>query len=227
MSSLKLIFGRLQKGKSTLAAHEAARLHKAQFFFDPGETFEHGTIVYSAEEMNDLIDDDKPKGLPEPPIILRSVDPEKDIDEFSSAALRCEDCSIVVDEASFLQSPHYLHPALSRLIRKGPKQVKNRDLIFTQHRASDCNGLIAGMAHEYYFFETTLPRDLERIGDMCGQEVADRVGRLGFRDFLCYSVSSKKFYVNNSPDSWHVDLTPRSPRGHSSELPTRDESWAV
>jgi hypothetical protein len=219
MSSLKLIFGRLQKGKSTLAAHEAARLHKAQFFFDPGETFEHGTIVFSAEEMHDLIDRDKPKGIPEPPIILRSSDPEADILEFSNAALRCVDCSIVIDEASFLQSPHYLHPALSRLIRKGPKEAKNRDLIFTQHRASDANGLVAGMAHEYYFFETTLPRDLERIADMCGQDVADRVAALHYRDWLCYNVGSKHFYVNTAPDSWRVELT--------RELPTRDESWAV
>jgi len=224
VSSLQLIFGRLQKGKSTLAEHLAELQHKAVFVFDPGETYEIGTIVLSGDEMRDVIARDNPReGIRVPlPIVFRSDDPERDISDFVLIVLGYGDCSVIVDEASFLQSPHSLHPALSRLIRKGPKQIKNRDFFLTQHRPQDCNGLVAGMAHEYIFFETTLDRDLERIEEWCGPEVAERVAKLGFRDWLGYNVGSKRFYVNNAPDSWRVDLSPRSPRGDQElEIPSR------
>lgn len=221
MSSLTLIFGRLQKGKSTLAGHLAAMQHRAVFVFDPGETFELGTVLTSADEMIEAIAGDK-VALP---IVLRSEDPEHDISDFVAIVLGYRDCSVIVDEASFLQSPHSLHPAVSRLIRKGPKEAKDRDFFLTQHRPQDCNGLVAGMAHEYIFFETTLDRDIERIEEWCGPAVAARVAKLGARDWLSYNVGSKQFFVNNAPESWRVDLSPRSPRGeHREASPAPSES---
>lgn len=211
MSSLNLIFGRTQKGKSTLAHHLAKLAHKAEFVFDPGDEFETGIVVTSGDEMLDALE--RRRDTAEPlTIVFRSEDPEREIPEFAAIVLRFLDCSVIVDEASFLQSPHFLHPALSRIIRKGPKERKKRDFWFTQHRASDCNGLVFGMAHTYTFFETKLVRDLDRISEQCGDLVAEQVSKLGFRDWLFYDVGTNRFYVNNAPDTWREELRPRSPR---------------
>lgn len=224
MSSLNLIFGRLQKGKSTLAYHLARNSHKAVFIYDPTDVFDLPFICRSGEDMQETLEHFRDSTGPVV-MVMRPEDPERDLAEFVLVALAYADCSVIVDEASFLQSPHYLHPALSKLIRKGPKQAKNRDFFLTQHRASDCNGLVFGMAHTYVFFETTLVRDLDRIAEQCGDQVAERVSKLGPRDWLSYDVGTKKFFVNNAPETWRENLdinAARSPRAEEEfpEIPS-------
>jgi hypothetical protein len=196
--AIHLITGRRGKGKTTLAMHKARQKHKGVFVWDPGANFEVGSIVSHPVDFQEAIDRDVS------PIVYQPEDIEQDFYVFAHGVFGTRNVSVVVDEASFLQSPHVLHQALDQLVRFGRR--RKIDLFLTQHRMADCNGLLLELVTEFSFFSTKFPRSLERIAEYTTDEIAGRVAQLPDFHFLNYEVESGLWLVNSHPDSWHSSI---------------------
>lgn len=208
MSRREMSFGRMGKGKSTRAYYEASRGRSGVVVFDPNSQFENGPLVFSKDQLSSQLD----KGVT--PIIYRPVlDVEKHFESFADVVLDLRDVSIVIDESSRLQSPHWCHPWLDELVRRS--RALSLDLYLTQHRMADANGLILELATDYVFFGTKHPGSLERIEEYTDSEVRERVRALEGFEWLAWSVEHETFVVNADPESWFVPIG--RPAAHEEE----------
>lgn len=200
MRKIGLITGRLGKGKTTLGFHEARQLYPGRgiFVFDPKCAFQVGVRVRSLQETLNAIQEQADV------IVFQPYDVEKGFSEFASAVWSCRNAAVLVDEASYLQSPYGLHADLDKMIRMGGEQ--NLSLILTQHRIADTHGLLQMVVTEFDFFQTKFRRELKRIEEIAGEEVAQKVSGLGDHEFLQFDVEGESYHVNRDPQSWREKI---------------------
>lgn len=212
MSKIVNIFGRMRQGKSTLSHYFANQAHAGVLIFDPNRQFSIGSLVYSREQLVTSLAEQ------ESPVIYRpTLDIEEHFEQFGSVILDLQEggISIVVDEASRLQSPNWIHPYLDAVIRASGSM--GIDLFLTQHRMVDANGVVLELSAEYVFFQTKHPLSLARIADFTSEEVPDRVKALKRFEYLSWSVPEESFYVNSDSGSWHVPI--------SMPAPEQEDTW--
>jgi hypothetical protein len=124
--------------------------------------------------------------------------------EFGDVVWELEGSAIIVDESSFLQNASGIHPRLDRLVRLG--RTRELTVFTTQHRVQDAYGIYLTLATDYYFFQATHPKDLERIEEHTSEEARRRVERLRGQEFLHWDVSEASYCVILDSQSWREEI---------------------
>jgi len=182
---------------------------KGIVIFDPncqykiGQSFEHVDDLMNAIAEN-------PNGI----FVYRPMgkNVEEDFDAFSEQLWKRGNFTVIIDEAHNLQKANYLNPWLNKWTRQAPTEADapfTVHIIQTMHRPSDSNGLCRSQATDFYFFRTTLPRDLEVVEDQCGIEVAEMLPNLPQHHFVHYNVDTEETHLVDTPDVWLIDLRPK------------------
>ncbi len=208
MPKIAIITGRRGKGKTSLAYFLAKTNGKGVAIFDPTQAFGIGAIAHDKTSFEYILDGElSPVVFQVDNVAFEEEAVELALRDFVSALRHIRDISVVIDETSYVQSPNYCSPALDDEVRVGRR--RRHDLYLTQHRMADCNGIVLDLVTEFYFFGTKSPKSLARIAEYCGDEVARLVSTLPEHDFLFYDVETGRFYVNNAPEFWRVEIAPQ------------------
>jgi hypothetical protein len=173
--------------------------------FDPCSQYRYVPAV-SLEELEEVMAGDTP--------MIRIVPMSESVDAEFEALMQVldggrwawGDYTLVVDEASLLQKPQSLHPALARLIRQAPDDVT---VIETIHRPSETHGTVRALATDYFFFQCYLARDLETIEQTWGAEVAEAVSRLPEYHVLHFWLDAggiPRWKVWDDPKLWYIPI---------------------
>lgn len=199
------IIGRRRQGKSTLALSLATSLYeRTTIVFDPNNQFG------SVERIPDIA-----SWMPETTetSIGRIVPEEKPEEAFNALTAELDggrwqwsDYTLIVDEASMLMSPSWIHPALERYARTAPRDVR---VILTTHRPVDIHSLIRGLATDWYIFQQVLARDLKAIEDQFGAEIAATTKGLPPYHVLHYWTGkggAPQHAVWSDPNDWYIDI---------------------
>lgn len=207
MSRTRMIFGRKEKGKTTLAYHLARLTGKAIFAFDPNNRFDCATIARSRMSLFAATESVEQNFSPVAYRPSESI--AEGIEEFSEIMLGLRGLAIIIDEAgsSEIQSPNYLNPKLHALLRASGDNQLSHDVILTQHRPQNCNGDTFELSDEYIFFSSKNHLTIKKIREHCSEEVAARVMCLEGREYLVWSVTGESFYINKDSDSWRETLS--------------------
>jgi hypothetical protein len=96
----------------------------------------------------------------------------------------------VIEEIPLLCSASYVPPELGKLVRLG--RHRRVSLLWTAQRMAEVSRTLTAMTDIFVLFATTEPRDLDAIHDRCGDEIADKVSRLGLHDFIVWDVVARK-----------------------------------
>lgn len=226
-----LIMGRRGLGKTTLAEFIALKLNPNRVAFDPGDQYQDFAVRTSDLEV---VRDEFERDWQDEPLSLSYIppvgpDPAADqvepfwnsfanlLWEFTGRHEGGASYSLIIDEASELQSPAYVNPWLMRFIRRAPRRergdVNPVETIQTFHRPQDLNGIVASQVDEFYIFKMTKERDLEVIAKEWGDEVAQAVKGLRSpktnppgRDVLKLDQETSKWEVITDPSTWYVDI---------------------
>jgi len=213
-------FGRSGLGKSTLAYNlakqhsppvlvsrepgedEAVHVRGGVIVFDPNAQYDNGLVVSSLRDLEQAHDW---RMVIEGPLIYRPHDDVwREFFDFADLCWELEGTSVIVDESSFLQNASGIHPRLDKLVRLG--RTREISIFTTQHRVQDAYGIYLTLATDYYFFQTTHPRDLERIEEHTSEEARRRVERLRAQEFLHWDVAEACYSVILDSDSWREDI---------------------
>jgi len=203
-----LFFGRRQQGKSTLAFHLAQKAGLSIAVFDVNAQFRAWPeSTYSNLEDFELALLEGLDGL----LVYR---PESDVDaEFSAFAdllWSRKDYTLLLDEASQLQTAGRPHEKLGRLIRMGDARAVN--VFQTLHRPADSATLCRSLAHHWYVFRTTLESDLAVVAERCGAGAAEAVQQLGPFEYVHWDDDEQKLEVVKDAGTWFVDIRIPLPR---------------
>jgi len=226
-----LIMGRRGLGKTTLAEFIAMKLNPNRVAFDPGDQYQDFLVRTSDLQV---VRDEFERDWKDEPLSLSYIPPvgpdptadqvEPFWNEFAnllwSFTGRHEggaSYSLIVDEASELQSPTYVNPWLMRFIRRAPRRERGDEnpieTIQTFHRPQDLNGIVASQVDEYYIFNMTKQRDLEVIAKEWGDEISEAVKNLRTpksdppgRDVLRIDAETNEWEVISDPNLWYVDI---------------------
>jgi hypothetical protein len=183
--------GRKGSGKSTLA-RELLSYSKRLFVYDT--MGEHRWIPDSFEEQDQAVMY-LMESFTYPEFMARYV-PETDDEEADFSEI----CNVVYEQGNMLFgieevvmlccSPGYAPPKFKRLMRLG--RHRNVDMLYTTQRLGECPRALTAATDVFILFAHSEPRDLERISERCGPEVARLVA--GFQDhqFLIWDVNQKK-----------------------------------
>lgn len=198
------IIGRRRQGKSTLALSLARAYDRTTIVFDPNDQFGAVPII---EDLVVWMGDSDERS------IGRIVPSEKPDEAFSDIAAVLDggrwnwsDYVLIVDEASMLMSPSWIHPNLERYARTAPKDVR---IILTTHRPVDIHSLIRGLATDWYIFQQVLARDLKAIEDQFGADIAALTKGLPLYNVLHYwteAGGTPAHVVWDKPADWYIDI---------------------
>lgn len=200
------IFGRLGKGKTTLAMFLAAQENRGTLAFDPSEAIDVGIQISPGDTFNGSTVEQNLRAAVEQqisPVVFRTrfgANLEKEFEVFARFAYSLHQVSIVVDEASSLQSPQWIDPYLDNLIRY--RRRHDLTVIATHHIVKDANDVLRSLVSDFYFFETHDRKDLERIEFFTNAQVREAVEQLRDLEFVHYEVESQRMVVNSDPASW-------------------------
>jgi hypothetical protein len=116
------------------------------------------------------------------------------------------DYVLIIDEASYLQNAHWMHPALDRLVRQAPQDIV---VIQTMHRPADAHMLVRSLATDYFWFFIDQARNLEAVRESWGDDVAEIVAHLPVYHVLHFWVDVggvRRWAVWDDPSVWYVPI---------------------
>lgn len=194
-----LYLGRRRQGKSTLAFHHALQQKGGIVVFDINAQFRDcpGVRTSDLAEFDTLVSNSQ-----ERIVIFR---PARNVNEEFGAFCEClwkrQGYTLLIDEASQVQSAAGCNEWLDRFMRMAPPELK---IFQTLHRPRDSATLCRSLATDWFIFRTTLPRDLDVIEEQCGEEARVRVAGFeeGSRVFYHWDDSLGKGEIIDHPESW-------------------------
>lgn len=148
----KLIVGRMKQGKTTLAMYLARERGLATVAWDPRNMIEGDVYCYSIEDLQDAIEMVKAGELPDDVTIVYRFNAANLKDEFTNfcaAIIELDNYSVVVDEASDLQGPNWMHPGFQRLTKQHKRGV---DVFQTTHSLKEFNSRMRDNVTDIYCF---------------------------------------------------------------------------
>jgi hypothetical protein len=132
------------------------------------------------------------------------MDVEQEFSDFCMAMDYFDSYTMLIDEASQIQSPGWLHPSLERLVRLAdPEKIS---VIQTMHRPQDSHPLCRSLMSHLYIFRTSLERDLDIIESHCGREAREIVSNLPPHHLLHWSEDAESFEVWADPARWYMPI---------------------
>ena len=125
--------------------------------------------------------------------------------------------AFIIDESTYVQGSNRIHPSLERLVRQAPRDgarnaqgaVVDVTVIQTLHRPADSNTLCRALASDTWYFQVSLPRDLEAVELQWGDEVAGELTDLKrWNTVHCWQgPDGKEQYTTwNDPATWYLNI---------------------
>lgn len=220
-----IVCGRMKEGKTTLAMHLANEWSPGVVFWDPRHQtrVKDATYVYTADELEDAIQDEAwRKG----PIIFRpnGLQLAEDFEAMATVLFnppdRFDNFTLIVDEASGMQSAHTIAPHLALAVRQHPRSVL---IIQTSHSLQDWYRTSKDLTNDLYVFRLR-GKSLAYVIDFCdgSAELEETIKNLPRHHLvhICFEASDdeKEFEVIDDPASWYEDVIP----GESNSLPEKE-----
>ena len=222
---IRLIIGRRQRGKTTLAYYMAAKCPQ-RVIFDPRgmirakpdtgvattmRTFKTGFEQLQAGELRELIytpsDDNFQKAFQYFCRCIKTwivAEPNRPL-------------AVVIDELAFV-NPN--EPAFLWMLRCSEPKVFH--IFVTCHRPKDVSTDMRAIADQWFLFQCRQEHDLSVIEDRCSAGVANAVQRLEGREFILWDDDKATMTIFKKSEPWHVDLKPSSPTPSLVELSELD-----
>lgn len=209
-----LIIGRRRQGKSTLALFIARRRHKTIVIWDPNSQYNGFHTLYSLDELAEWI-----AGEDHGEVVFRPdpTDLEDQFEGFVDLLWGQGNYALIIDEASTVQTPHSIHGQLERIMRQAPRDgAKNRSgqlvdvtVIQTTHRPTDLHMICRALATDVFIFQQTLLKDLQRVSDQWGEDVAAQLPEL--ERWHCIHVYTdldgrQQYKRWDDPTKWHIAI---------------------
>lgn len=214
-----LILGRRGLGKSTLAVWRARQLSNHIVVWSPSAQF--AMADYRTSNTKDLLDfiegaDQEEEYLVE---YIPGDNLEADFTFVGEKLWEYGGYVFIVDEANEVQSPAKINEVLGRFIRRAPRREKGDDeeicvdIVQTSHFPVDLNKVSFGLGDEAFIFRLTRARDMMRIEEELGEEVATAVAETrtpetepAGRDVVHVNITTRQFDVMTDPDEWNIRL---------------------
>jgi hypothetical protein len=190
------VIGRRREGKTTLALHLALQNPGGVAAFDIRREYRGFPTARTAEEFSSLLD-----SVPRVVVYQPQFDLRSEFSAFALALWRRGFFTLLIDEASQLQTASGAHEWLDRFVRMADCSVS---LVQALHRPVDASVLCRSLATDWYIFRTTEPRDLEAVAERCGEEVARAASSLPHHHFVHFEVDAQRSNVCADPRSWFV-----------------------
>src|SRR6266446_194914 len=103
--------------------------------------------------------------------VSESDDEETDFSEICSVVYDQGNMMFAIEEVVMLGcSPNYAPPKFKKIIRLG--RHRNIDMLYTTQRLGECPRMLTAATDVFILFAHSEPRDLDRIQERCGVEVA-------------------------------------------------------
>ncbi len=209
---IDMIYGKRQQGKSTLAFSIAIAEHNRVVIWDPSGNFpvvRRIEISEVAEWLRFTRDDKKDYHFARV-TGFKTEEIEGRFAEFSEQLFHGDDfeqgVSVIVDEAHMLQGANYVNPSLDRMQRKIPS---NSTLIETTHRIVDTDVNTRYHVQVFFFFYADLPRELKKIAEDFGPDVAAEIPKLKRFEVIQWERpqgQKAKWEVWKNPSEWYIDI---------------------
>lgn len=215
-----LVCGRMKEGKTTFALYLAKKWSPGIVVWDPRHMIEGGCYVSDGEELEDAIQEREWK---KGPIVYRpdGLNIGEKFDEMCGVLFtppeRFDHFSLVIDEASDLQSAHTIAPHLSRCIRQHPRTVL---VIQTTHSLQDWHRASRDLMSELYCFRL-IGRSLIAVIDFCdgSEELEETIKNLPRHNLVKISFESgsseQEFEVLDNPEEWFESVTTYKEESHA------------
>ncbi len=199
---IKLILGRRELGKSTLACHFAQQM-SPRLTIDPRSQFSAARalivadvdpemVLYALEQRED--------------VIAQPRDRQGAVDALAWSAERfimdgppTRQLVVTFDEAGL-----YDVASWDYLLRCSPRGRTN--FLFTAHRPKDISTTIRSIADEWFIFRTIQEHDLAVIEERCGWLVRDLVQTLQPFEYVVWNDAKSEARINRQPDAWFTPL---------------------
>jgi DNA helicase HerA-like ATPase len=176
-SKIYLILGIKGTGKTyfvkTKLIHE---LKKPIFIIDP--LFEYqGEIITFKEFLNLCKKREFKKN-----IYILMFDNDYEELKFFDLIFYIGNCSIIIEEADIYQTPQWIEPEISNLIKRG--RHKNINLIFVTRRPREINRLISSQADYIITFQQREPGDIEWLRRWAGEIDTEKIKNLKIGEYI-------------------------------------------
>lgn len=136
-------------------------------------------------------------------------DEENDFNNICEEVYNAGNLTFVIEEVVMLGcSPGYAPPKFKRIMRLG--RHMNIDVFYTTQRLGECPRALTAATDVFILFAHSEPRDIDRISERCGAEVAKQVEKFRDHEFLVYDVNQKK--VVSTVDCGAMIIPVTSPR---------------
>lgn len=205
----ELVIAFKNQGKSTLALHIAREKHKPIIAYDEHEVYTDVGQVVDLDELEDYVTD----GLKRDDFLVYVPSGENEQEEFNEFCARIwkpVGVTILIDEASYIQTSGHASKYLKKLLRLNEERY-NVSLIQATHRATELSTVTRSQSWDWYILFTPDPRDIGVIRERWGDAVAAAVQQLDFDSHHYIHVSATlkgKFEVITEPQSWYENLRP-------------------
>ena len=199
-----LVFGRRGQGKTTLALWLALQNPGGVAIYDinaqircfPRQTTHDLGIFANWVDASDF------RCL----VFRPSRDVWGEFEGFAEILWRKRGFTLLVDEASQLQTSAGAHTWLDRFVRMAPRD--DVAIIQTMHRPRDSATLCRSLATDWFVFFTTLGHDLTVIEEHCGEDHVATVQGLGEASHRVFHWDDAhgRAEVLNDPQRWFMRL---------------------
>jgi hypothetical protein len=209
-----MIYGKRKQGKSTLAFSIAIAEHPRVLVFDPSGNFPTVRTI-KLDQVRDWLNKFQDAEVGSEYTFarvtgFRTEDIPEAFAEFCDALFDGDtfehELSVIVDEAHMLQGRNYIDPNLDRIQRKVPS---DSTLIETTHRIVDSDVNTRYHVDVFFFFYADLDRELKKIREDFGPEIAERVSQLKQYEVIEWKRPQGQQPVMvlwDEPKAWYVDL---------------------
>lgn len=199
MFKVELVIGRMGKGKTTKAYHDARTASANVIIFDPKKQFDDPSVFPHITENPSVLEDLAAQAK-FPLVYWPGADLEEEFEDFADVVRGCEGAAVLLDEARLLMNPQGLHKDLGEILRSS--RHRSQSLFLTFHRMQQAHGDVLDDATDYVLFGAKGKLALNKIEDYTSEEVRDAVQRLTGKECVHWIVDQEEFFVVKDSRSW-------------------------
>lgn len=212
--SIDLVCGKREEGKSTRALSLAREFSPRMLILDHRNQFDIGVQVYSADELQEALEENSGPVVYELELDVAASDDEEImqvVDVVREVWARGRDhapdqrFTFIIDEAGELSKSGIMARALHRMIRQ--VRLDTVKVILTCHRPKDISTSLRSVITDLYLFNITDPLDQEWLRQAgVSQEDVDFVAQLPrfHHVHLQLRTRDRKFVLYDKPEEWRV-----------------------
>lgn len=199
MVKVECVVGRMGKGKSTKAYHDARTASASVMIWDPKKQFDDPETFPHITESVAVLEDFVAQGK-FPVVFWPGADLEEDFEDFADVVRECEGAAVILDEARLLMNPQGLHKDLGEILRSS--RHRSQSLFLTFHRMQQAHGDVLDDSTDYVLFGAKGKLALAKIEDYTNEDVREAVKSLSAKECVHWIVDREEFFVIKDSRSW-------------------------